>query len=157
MKEKYYEGLLNINTMGEQSWDETKKCYHPYEPTPYFALDKLFENYDINETDSVIDLVDTGIANFNMGVLTSNTSTIQVDITISNAGASGTADTISVGAGSNGIIELTQLQGLTDKDVITNSNAAIVKIIVPLARLLFSIKILLFFRPAWNNIFKNNR
>ena len=55
MKEKYYEELLNINTIGEQSWDETKKCYHPYEPTPYFALDKLFENYDIYETDSVID------------------------------------------------------------------------------------------------------
>ena len=55
MKEKYYEELLNINTIGEQSWDETKKCYHPYEPTPYFALDKLFEKYDIYETDSVID------------------------------------------------------------------------------------------------------
>ena len=45
MKERYYEELLNINTIGDQSWDETKKCYHPYEPTPYFALDKLFENY----------------------------------------------------------------------------------------------------------------
>ena len=55
MKEKYYEELLNIKTSGEQSWDETKKCYHPYEPTPYFALDKLFENYNINEEDSIID------------------------------------------------------------------------------------------------------
>ena len=55
MKEKYYEELLNIKTTGDQSWDETKKCYHPYEPTPYFALDKLFENYHINENDSVID------------------------------------------------------------------------------------------------------
>ena len=45
MKEKYYEELLNIKTTGDQSWDETKKCYHPYEPTPYFALDKLFETY----------------------------------------------------------------------------------------------------------------
>ena len=45
MKEKYYEELLNIKTTGDQSWDETKKCYHPYEPTPYFALDKLFESY----------------------------------------------------------------------------------------------------------------
>ena len=42
MKEKQYEELLNIKTIGDQSWDETKKCYHPYEPTPYFALDKLF-------------------------------------------------------------------------------------------------------------------
>ena len=55
MKEKYYEELLNIKTSGEQSWDETKKCYHPYEPTPYFALDKLFENYNINEDDYIID------------------------------------------------------------------------------------------------------
>ena len=55
MKEKYYEELLNIKTTGDQSWDETKKCYHPYEPTPYFALDKLFESYYINEKDSVID------------------------------------------------------------------------------------------------------
>ena len=47
MKEKYYEELLNIKTTGDQSWDETKKCYHPYEPTPYFALDKLFESYYI--------------------------------------------------------------------------------------------------------------
>ena len=55
MKEKYYEELLNIKTSGEQSWDETKKCYHPYEPTPYFALDKLFENYNISEDDYIID------------------------------------------------------------------------------------------------------
>ena len=55
MKEKQYEELLNIKTIGDQSWDETKKCYHPYEPTPYFALDKLFENYNINEEDSIID------------------------------------------------------------------------------------------------------
>lgn len=55
MIENNYESLLNIKTTGEQSWDETKKCYHPYEPTPYFALDKLLENYSINETDSVID------------------------------------------------------------------------------------------------------
>ena len=55
MKERYYEELLNINTIGDQSWDETKKCYHPYEPTPYFALDKLFENYYINENDFIID------------------------------------------------------------------------------------------------------
>lgn len=55
MIENNYESLLNIKTTGEQSWDETKKCYHPYEPTPYFALDKLLEHYSINETDSVID------------------------------------------------------------------------------------------------------
>lgn len=55
MKEKYYEELFNINTIGNQSWDETKKCYHPYEPTPYFALDKFFENYYINENDFVVD------------------------------------------------------------------------------------------------------
>ena len=55
MKEKQYEELLNIKTIGGQSWDETKKCYHPYEPTPYFALDKLFENYNISEDDYIID------------------------------------------------------------------------------------------------------
>ena len=47
MIEKYYEEEFNINTTGEQSWDETKKCYHPYEPTPYFAPYKLFEDYCI--------------------------------------------------------------------------------------------------------------
>ena len=55
MTQKYYEELLNINTTGEQSWDEVQKCYHPYEPTPYFALDEFFKNYDINEKDFVID------------------------------------------------------------------------------------------------------
>ena len=55
MIEKYYEEKLNINTTGEQSWDEAKKCYHPYEPTSYFALDKFYENYCINEDECIVD------------------------------------------------------------------------------------------------------
>ena len=48
MKEKYYEELLNIKTTGDQSWDETKKCYHPYEPTPYYNCNVLGIEMDEN-------------------------------------------------------------------------------------------------------------
>ncbi|SHF72584.1 methyltransferase [Ornithinibacillus halophilus] len=54
MKEYYYEKLLNINTKGKQSYQE-KDFYHPYEPTPYRALEVLLEHVSINQDDCVVD------------------------------------------------------------------------------------------------------
>lgn len=55
MKESKYEELLNINTCGEQLWSEKIKHYHPYQATSYEALEKLFEKYQTNEEDYVVD------------------------------------------------------------------------------------------------------
>lgn len=55
MKEKYYEKLLNINTIGNQDWKKTSIHNHPYEPTLYIALEELFKNYKLLENDSVVD------------------------------------------------------------------------------------------------------
>ncbi|MGL5346587.1 MAG: methyltransferase [Peptostreptococcaceae bacterium] len=55
MKESKYEELLNINTCGEQLWSEKIKHYHPYQATSYEALEKLFEKYDTNESDYIVD------------------------------------------------------------------------------------------------------
>ncbi len=55
MKEKYYDKLLNINTIGNQNWKSTSTHNHPYEPTLYIALEELFENYKLKEDDHVVD------------------------------------------------------------------------------------------------------
>lgn len=55
MKEKYYEKLLNINTIGNQDWKKTSIHNHPYEPTLYIALEELFKNYQLLENDYVVD------------------------------------------------------------------------------------------------------
>lgn len=55
MKEKYYEKLLNINTIGNQDWKKTSIHNHPYEPTLYIALEELFKNYQLLENDHVVD------------------------------------------------------------------------------------------------------
>ena len=55
MKEQYYENLLSIKTAGKQDLEETSIHYNRYEPTSYEALNTLFEEYKINENDSVID------------------------------------------------------------------------------------------------------
>ena len=47
MKEKYYDKLLNINTMGNQIGIKTSTHNHPYQPTLYIALEELFENYTL--------------------------------------------------------------------------------------------------------------
>ena len=49
MKEKYYDKLLNINTMGNQNWNKTSTHNHPYQPTLYIALEELFENYTVEK------------------------------------------------------------------------------------------------------------
>ena len=55
MKEKYYDKLLNINTMGNQNWNKVSTHNHPYEPTLYVALEELFKNYTLSEDDHIVD------------------------------------------------------------------------------------------------------
>ncbi|MFL1469851.1 class I SAM-dependent methyltransferase [Paraclostridium bifermentans] len=55
MDEKFYEDLLNINTMGEKLWDSSVTHYHPYQATSYIALDILFKTYNMDKTDNVVD------------------------------------------------------------------------------------------------------
>lgn len=55
MKEKYYDKLLNINTIGNQNWKKTLTHNHPYEPTLYIALEELFEEYELSEDDYIVD------------------------------------------------------------------------------------------------------
>ena len=55
MKENYYEKLLNINTAGNENWNKTSLHNHPYQPTLYEALDTLFEKYDLDEDDHIVD------------------------------------------------------------------------------------------------------
>jgi SAM-dependent methyltransferase len=55
MKEYYYDKLLNIKTSGYQKDHNKSIHYHPYEPTPYSALEKLFEMYKLKSTDRIVD------------------------------------------------------------------------------------------------------
>ena len=55
MKEKYYDKLLNINTIGNQNWKNTSTHNHPYEPTLYVALEELFEDYNLSKNDHIVD------------------------------------------------------------------------------------------------------
>ena len=55
MKEKYYDKLLNINTIGNQNWKSTSTHNHPYEPTLYIALEELFEDYNLSKDDYIVD------------------------------------------------------------------------------------------------------
>lgn len=55
MKEYYYEKLLNIKTSGRQKGDQQSIHYHPYEPTPYHALEELFKHHHVDKTDHIVD------------------------------------------------------------------------------------------------------
>ncbi|MEH7352269.1 methyltransferase [Neobacillus drentensis] len=58
MKEHYYDKLLNIKTKGDQNWGGAANKslhYHPYEPTPYSALEELFRHYEVKSSDRVVD------------------------------------------------------------------------------------------------------
>jgi SAM-dependent methyltransferase len=55
MKEQYYDELLNIKTIEEQDGFNESFHYHRYEPTPYSALEKLFNQYKLNNIDNVVD------------------------------------------------------------------------------------------------------
>ena len=55
MNENYYEKLLNINTAGNENWNKTSPHNHPYQPTLYEALDTLFNEYNLEEDDHIVD------------------------------------------------------------------------------------------------------
>ncbi|NRD77771.1 methyltransferase [Bacillus sp. BRMEA1] len=55
MKEHYYDKLLHIKTRGDQQGFHKSLHYHRYEPTPYSALEQLFEKYEVKSSDQVVD------------------------------------------------------------------------------------------------------
>ncbi|MFS0637902.1 SAM-dependent methyltransferase [Mesobacillus foraminis] len=55
MKEQFYDKVLNIKTGGDQVGFANSFHYHRYEPTPYSALEKLFETYEVKSSDHVVD------------------------------------------------------------------------------------------------------
>lgn len=54
MVEKKFDQLLGIRTDGIRKW-RGNVPYNRYEPTPYVALEKLFQAYRIEEEDEVVD------------------------------------------------------------------------------------------------------
>ena len=55
MSNQHYEQLLNIQTAGFQRDFPKSMHYHRYEPTPYEALEQLFEEYELPPQATVID------------------------------------------------------------------------------------------------------
>ncbi|KAB7705301.1 methyltransferase [Bacillus aerolatus] len=55
MKEQFYDELLNIKTRGDQKGFNQSFHYHRYEPTPYSALEKLFNQYELKSSDRIVD------------------------------------------------------------------------------------------------------
>ncbi|MBS4191915.1 methyltransferase [Bacillus sp. FJAT-49705] len=55
MKEQYFEELLNIKTAGDQMGFNSSFHYHRYEPTPYLALETLFQSYKLKSSDRMVD------------------------------------------------------------------------------------------------------
>lgn len=55
MSEKDYDKLLHIQTCGDQKGFPDSSHYHRYEPTPYAALERLFDNYDLKSSDRIVD------------------------------------------------------------------------------------------------------
>ncbi|MCR2823497.1 SAM-dependent methyltransferase [Lederbergia panacisoli] len=55
MNEKYYDALLNIKTDGEQMGFNQSLHYHRYEPTPYSGLEIFFNEYELKNSDRVVD------------------------------------------------------------------------------------------------------
>lgn len=55
MKEKEYDTLLHIQTIEEQEDFPQSYHYNRYEPTPYAALEKLFEHYEVKRDDVIVD------------------------------------------------------------------------------------------------------
>lgn len=54
MKEKYYDKLLHIKTGGNQEFPSSFH-YYRYEPTPYSALEQLFEWYEVKSSNRLVD------------------------------------------------------------------------------------------------------
>ena len=55
MKENDYDELLNIKTGGNQLGFNDSLHYHRYEPTPYSALELLFNSYELKSSDRIVD------------------------------------------------------------------------------------------------------
>ncbi|UOY91784.1 SAM-dependent methyltransferase [Ectobacillus sp. JY-23] len=55
MTEWYYDELLNIETEEIQEGFHKSFHYHRYEPTPYSALETLFQSYRLQAEDHVVD------------------------------------------------------------------------------------------------------
>lgn len=55
MKEQQYDQLLNTKTVGNQKGFHKSLHYHRYEPTPYQALEQLFQMYELKSGDRVVD------------------------------------------------------------------------------------------------------
>jgi SAM-dependent methyltransferase len=55
MKEDYFDELLNIKTGKDQAGMPRSIHYNRYEPTPYGALQELFQFYQLKKSDRVVD------------------------------------------------------------------------------------------------------
>ncbi|NMA55561.1 MAG: SAM-dependent methyltransferase [Firmicutes bacterium] len=55
MEEKQHDRLLNIKTRGLREWRDPGVTYNRYEPTPYSALESLFQVYKLSKTDKMVD------------------------------------------------------------------------------------------------------
>ncbi|MGG1675686.1 methyltransferase [Neobacillus sp. NRS-1170] len=55
MKEHYYDKLFNIKTKGYPKDVHKSLHYHRYEPTPYSALEVLFDHYKLKSSDYIVD------------------------------------------------------------------------------------------------------
>lgn len=55
MNDSYYERLFNIKTTGEQQGFYESNHYNRYEATSYLALECLFKEYSLNNTDCIVD------------------------------------------------------------------------------------------------------
>ncbi|MDF2606769.1 MAG: methyltransferase [Bacillales bacterium] len=55
MTEDFYDEILNVNTCGDQNGFNKIYHYHRYEPTPYSALETLFETYKLKSSDYCVD------------------------------------------------------------------------------------------------------
>lgn len=55
MKQKLNDQFLNIKTTGDQRGFNNFYHYHPYEATPYQALEKLFDAHPLSNNDRLVD------------------------------------------------------------------------------------------------------
>lgn len=55
MAERKYDKMLQIKTTGLREWRDQSVPYNRYEPTPYKALERLFEVYKLDKDDEVVD------------------------------------------------------------------------------------------------------
>ena len=55
MRDHYYDKLPNIKTGGIQQGFNKSFHHHRYEPTPFSALETLFEEYELKSSDRIVD------------------------------------------------------------------------------------------------------